>query len=184
TRDVADAGWLPRQVQVGLTGRAIAPELYIAVGVRGDFNHMVGIQKAGTIIAINTNNNPRRAPILNGADYTIIPDRVEAGTFMAAVAITKGQLTIKNCPSQHLLAVIDRLRKIGVHIETTKQDLRVTADSRLKPTDLTTLAGHVLVQARQPARVHMRHTEAHLGVVNHPFGVRFSHVPGPPEAPI
>ena len=74
TRDVAEAGWLPRQVQVGLTGRAIAPEIYIAVGIRGDFNHMVGVQKAGTIIAINTNNNPRRAPIQQGADFTIIGD--------------------------------------------------------------------------------------------------------------
>lgn len=75
---------------------------------------------------------------LHGADYTIIPDRIEAGTFMAAAAISRGQLTIKNCPTQHLLAVIDRLRKIGVHFETTNQDLRVDADARLKPADLTT----------------------------------------------
>jgi electron transfer flavoprotein alpha subunit len=74
TRDVADVGWMPRQTQVGLTGKAIAPELYIAVGIRGDFNHMVGVQKAGTIIAINNNNNARRTPILNSADYTIIGD--------------------------------------------------------------------------------------------------------------
>ena len=74
TRNVADAGWLPRQVQVGLTGRAIAPDLYMAVGIRGDFNHMVGIQKAGTILAINNNPNPRRAPILQGADFSIVGD--------------------------------------------------------------------------------------------------------------
>ena len=74
TRNVADAGWLPRQLQVGLTGKAIAPEVYIAVGVRGDFNHMVGIQKAGTILAINNNPNPRRTPILRGADFSIVGD--------------------------------------------------------------------------------------------------------------
>ena len=74
TRNVTDAGWLPRQVQVGLTGRAIAPELYIAVGIRGDFNHTVGIQKAGTIIAINNNPNPRRSPILQAADFSVIGD--------------------------------------------------------------------------------------------------------------
>ena len=74
TRDVTDAGWLPRQVQVGLTGKSIAPELYIAVGVRGAFNHTVGIQKAGTIIAINNNPNPRRSPILQAADYSIVGD--------------------------------------------------------------------------------------------------------------
>ena len=74
TRSVADEGWLPRQLQVGLTGRAIAPDLYIAVGVRGDFNHTVGIQRAGTIVGINTNPNPRRTPMLNAADYSIVGD--------------------------------------------------------------------------------------------------------------
>jgi len=72
TRNVTDAGWLPKQIQVGLTGRAIAPELYIAVGIRGDFNHMVGVQKARTILAINNNPNPRRTPILQAADFTIV----------------------------------------------------------------------------------------------------------------
>ncbi|MDP6715834.1 MAG: FAD-binding protein, partial [SAR202 cluster bacterium] len=43
TREVTDAGWLPRQVQIGLSGKAIAPELYIAVAIRGPFNHTVGI---------------------------------------------------------------------------------------------------------------------------------------------
>ena len=74
SRNVTDAGWLPKQIQVGLTGRAIAPDLYIAVGIRGDFNHMVGIQKATTILAINNNPNPRRTPILQGADFSIVGD--------------------------------------------------------------------------------------------------------------
>ena len=72
TRNVTDDGWLPKQVQVGLTGRAIAPELYIAVGIRGDFNHMVGLQKAGTILAINSNPNPRRSPIFQAADFSLV----------------------------------------------------------------------------------------------------------------
>ena len=74
SRNVADARWLPKQIQVGLTGRAIAPDLYIAVGIRGDFNHMVGIQRAGTILAINNNPNPRRSPILQAADFSIVGD--------------------------------------------------------------------------------------------------------------
>ena len=74
SRNVTDAGWLPKQMQVGLTGRAIAPDLYIAVGIRGDFNHMVGLQKAGTILAVNSNPNPRRAPILQAADFSIVGD--------------------------------------------------------------------------------------------------------------
>ena len=69
TRSVTDVGWLPKQMQVGLTGRAIAPRLYIAVGIRGDFNHVVGIQKAGTVVGINTT---RRHPIFQAADYCIL----------------------------------------------------------------------------------------------------------------
>ena len=92
TRDVADVGWMPRQTQVGLTGRSISPELYIAVGIRGDFNHMVGVQKAGTIIAINTSNNARRTPILNSADYTIIGDWQEClGPLVEALRPHLGQ---------------------------------------------------------------------------------------------
>ncbi len=69
TRSVTDMGWLPKQLQVGLTGRAIAPKLYIAVGIRGDFNHVVGIQKAGTVIGINTT---RRHPIFQASDFCIL----------------------------------------------------------------------------------------------------------------
>ncbi len=71
TRKVVDAGWLPRQMQVGLTGRSIAPHLLIEVGVRGAFNHVVGIQRAGIILAIN--NDPD-APIFKQCDYGIIGD--------------------------------------------------------------------------------------------------------------
>ena len=69
TRSVTDMGWLPKQLQVGLTGRAIAPRLYIAVGIRGDFNHVVGIQKAGTVVGINTT---RRHPIFEASDFCIL----------------------------------------------------------------------------------------------------------------
>ena len=69
TRSVTDMGWLPKQLQVGLTGRAIAPRLYIAVGIRGDFNHVVGIQKAGKVVGINTT---RRHPIFEAADFCIL----------------------------------------------------------------------------------------------------------------
>ena len=71
TRDVADAGWLPRQYQIGISGKSVAPELYIAVALRGPFNHTVGIQRSGTIIAIN--NSPR-SPIFRAADCGIVGD--------------------------------------------------------------------------------------------------------------
>lgn len=71
TRRVVDAGWLPRQVQVGLTGRSIAPRLYIALGISGKFNHVVGIQRSGIVVAINNNPN---ADIFKQADYGIVGD--------------------------------------------------------------------------------------------------------------
>ena len=70
-REVADAGWLPRQHQVGLTGRAISPRLYIAIGIRGAFEHLVGVRKAGTIVAIN--KNPK-APIFQQCDLGLVAD--------------------------------------------------------------------------------------------------------------
>jgi electron transfer flavoprotein alpha subunit len=56
---------------VGHTGRAIAPRLYVALGIRGAFEHMVGVRRAGTIVAINTN---AKAPIFKQADAGIIGD--------------------------------------------------------------------------------------------------------------
>jgi electron transfer flavoprotein alpha subunit len=74
TRDVTDKGWLPKQYQVGLTGRAIAPKLYIAIGIRGAFEHLVGVRRAGVIVAINKN---AKAPVFKGADYGIVGDYAE-----------------------------------------------------------------------------------------------------------
>jgi electron transfer flavoprotein alpha subunit len=71
TRDVTDAGWLPKQYQVGMTGRAIAPQLYMAVALRGAFEHVVGIRRAGLIVAINKS---AKAPIFKSADYGIVGD--------------------------------------------------------------------------------------------------------------
>lgn len=69
TRDVVHAGWLPQQLQVGISGRTIAPTVYIAVGIRGAFNHTVGLQRAGIIVAINQN---RRATIFRSADFGVV----------------------------------------------------------------------------------------------------------------
>jgi electron transfer flavoprotein alpha subunit len=71
TRNVVHSGWLPHHVQVGISGRTIAPRVYLAVGIRGAFNHTVGIQKAGVILAINRNH---RAAIFRAADYGIVGD--------------------------------------------------------------------------------------------------------------
>jgi electron transfer flavoprotein alpha subunit len=71
SRRAVDAGWLPRQVQVGLTGRSIAPQLYLALGIGGKFNHMVGVQRSGLIVAVNNN---AAAEVFKQADYGIVGD--------------------------------------------------------------------------------------------------------------
>ena len=58
---------------------------------------------------------------LGGAEHTIIPDRIETGTFIVAAAITNGELEIKSCRPEHLTAVIEKLREAGVEIEELNQ---------------------------------------------------------------
>ena len=71
TRKVTDKGWAPRARQVGITGRSIAPRLYVAVGLSGKFNHMVGVRAAGTVLAINAD---RDAPVFDHCDIGIVGD--------------------------------------------------------------------------------------------------------------
>lgn len=74
TRDVTELGWLPRQYQIGLSGKSVSPNLYFAIALSGVFNHTVGIGKAGTVIAINSS---ARAPIFQSADFGIVGDYTE-----------------------------------------------------------------------------------------------------------
>ena len=77
---------------------------------------------------------------LNGAEHTIIPDRIETGTFMVAAAITKGELEIKDCNPEHCNRIIGKLREVGVEIEEVNQStLLVRCGPRgLHAGDLTT----------------------------------------------
>jgi len=74
---------------------------------------------------------------LHGCEYTIIPDRIEAGTFMIAAAITNGEIRLRNCKLENLLAVVDRLRHIGVNIEREDGDVIVSSARRLEPIEVT-----------------------------------------------
>ena len=76
---------------------------------------------------------------LGGAEHTIIPDRIETGTFIAAAAITGGELDIVNCNASHLTAAIDKLKETGVEIQHPNDvSLRVRAAKRTKAIDVTT----------------------------------------------
>jgi electron transfer flavoprotein alpha subunit len=71
TRKVTDRGWQPRARQVGLTGRTIAPNLYVAIGLSGKFNHLVGVRAAATILAVNASPD---ALVFEACDIGIVGD--------------------------------------------------------------------------------------------------------------
>jgi len=76
---------------------------------------------------------------LHGAEHSVIPDRIEAGTFMIASLITGGDIILKNVMPQHLSAVIDKLQEAGVSITKTSNSLRPHLPRRLQPINVTTL---------------------------------------------
>jgi len=75
---------------------------------------------------------------LGGADHTIIGDRIEAGTFLVAGAITNGDLTVTDCPVEHLGALIVKLRQAGVEVTEDGSSLRVRVSGPVRSVDITT----------------------------------------------
>ena len=92
------------------------------------------IRGAGTdVIRINGKES------FGNCEYSIIPDQIEAGTFMTAAAVTKGDITVKNVIPKHLESITAKLIEIGVEVQEFDDAVRVVATKRLKPTQIKTL---------------------------------------------
>lgn len=115
---------------------------------------------------------------LHGAEHEIIPDQIEAGTFMVAAALTRGDLTIEHVRPDHLDIVTQRLRAIGAQVETDARAIRVTAPDTLKsfkyqsmpypglPTDLMAPFGVLATQCVGTSLIHEPLYEGRFGFVN------------------
>ncbi len=141
----------------------------------GDFLNAMGARVQGHGTHVVTVDGVAK---LHGAEHDIIPDQIEAGTFMVAAALTRGDLMIERVRPDHLDVVIQRLEAIGANVEVSTDAVRVTAPGALKafkfqsmpypglPTDLMAPFGVLATQCAGTSMIHEPMYEGRFGFVN------------------
>lgn len=115
---------------------------------------------------------------LRGADHEVIPDRIETGTFLAAGAITGGDLCVSRCRPEHLEPVILKLKEAGVEIAEEKERIRLRARQRLRGVDVKTLAYPAFPTDMQAQMMALMSVAQGTSVITETvFESRFIHVP-------
>jgi UDP-N-acetylglucosamine 1-carboxyvinyltransferase len=110
-------------------------------------------------------------------DYMVIPDRIEAGTFMIAAAITGGDVTVEDVIPEHLEALTSKLREIGVAVETGEEQIRIRTEQKLKAVDVTVLPYPGFPTDLQPQITALLSIAEGTSVITeNVFGGRFSYV--------
>ena len=137
-RSEIENGYIVAEAPQGLKGKTIIESVACEPEIADLANHL------NTMGAKITGIGSPRLIIegvkqLQPAEYRVIPDRIEAGTFMVAAAITAGELKLVNCRLDDMMAVVDKLRNIGVTVDAAKDGCVVTRTGQIKPADITTL---------------------------------------------
>jgi UDP-N-acetylglucosamine 1-carboxyvinyltransferase len=114
---------------------------------------------------------------LHGSDHDVIPDRIEAGTYLVAGAITRGAVTLNRCRPHHMDALLLKLREAGVEMQVEKEQIHLNAASRLKGIDIRTLPYPGFPTDMQAQMVALMTTAEGTSVITETvFESRFMHV--------
>jgi UDP-N-acetylglucosamine 1-carboxyvinyltransferase len=119
----------------------------------------------------------RGVPALHGTTHSVIPDRIETGTFLMAAAVTGGHITVKRCMPQHLVAAIEKLRENGCRIDTGEDSITIESPPQLEPSDVETRPyPHFPTDLQAQYMALMTQAEGKTNIYENIFENRFMHV--------